>query len=75
MQFPPTPNSGYLPVAQASADQQESQKSAPQQPKRSKGRPNNAPVCLILEPTKELAQQTHDEMGRFKKYLKNPEIR
>uniref|UniRef100_A0A915EMP5 ATP-dependent RNA helicase DDX1 n=1 Tax=Ditylenchus dipsaci TaxID=166011 RepID=A0A915EMP5_9BILA len=38
-------------------------------------RPANSPMCVILEPTKELAQQTHNEIERFKKYLDSPTIR
>ncbi|KAI3416068.1 ATP-dependent RNA helicase ddx1 [Globodera pallida] len=35
----------------------------------------NAPMCLVVEPTKELAQQTHDQIERFRKYLEKPKIR
>jgi ATP-dependent RNA helicase DDX1 len=35
----------------------------------------NSPMCVILEPTKELAQQTDNEIERFKKYLDSPKIR
>lgn len=38
-------------------------------------RPHNAPLCIILEPTKELAQQTYDQIEKFKKYLPAPEIK
>uniref|UniRef100_A0A914DH30 ATP-dependent RNA helicase n=2 Tax=Acrobeloides nanus TaxID=290746 RepID=A0A914DH30_9BILA len=41
----------------------------------SEKRPHNAPMCLILEPTKELAQQTHNQIENFKKYLDAPKIR
>jgi len=78
MHYPPSANSGYVPVAQAQPQQQVTQSSTSssrQKKHEGGGRPNNAPVCVILEPTKELAQQTHDELGRFKKYLKNPEIK
>ncbi|CAD5217936.1 unnamed protein product [Bursaphelenchus xylophilus] len=35
----------------------------------------NAPMCVIVEPTKELAQQTYDELEKFKKFLDAPKIR
>lgn len=34
-----------------------------------------APMCVILEPTKELAQQTHNQIEHFKKNLTLPEIK
>ncbi|KAL3117863.1 hypothetical protein niasHT_006295 [Heterodera trifolii] len=41
----------------------------------SQARKPNAPMCLIVEPTKELAQQTYDQIERFRKYLDKPKIR
>ncbi|VDM42307.1 unnamed protein product [Toxocara canis] len=35
----------------------------------------NAPACIILEPTKELAEQTNIQIETFKKYLEKPSIR
>jgi ATP-dependent RNA helicase DDX1 len=35
----------------------------------------NAPMCIILEPTRELAEQTHNQINKFKKYLDTPKIR
>mmetsp|Transcript_12763 Transcript_12763/g.38636 ORF Transcript_12763/g.38636 Transcript_12763/m.38636 type:complete len:728 (+) Transcript_12763:217-2400(+) len=32
------------------------------------------PVVLILEPTRELASQTHKELGQFSRYLKDPSL-
>ncbi|KAK0426316.1 hypothetical protein QR680_009642 [Steinernema hermaphroditum] len=40
-----------------------------------KKRPLNAPVCVILEPTMELARQTHNQIELFKKKLASPTIR
>ncbi|XP_065896909.1 ATP-dependent RNA helicase DDX1-like [Dysidea avara] len=34
-----------------------------------------APFALIIEPSRELAQQTHDQITLFKKYLKSPSVR
>lgn len=35
----------------------------------------NAPQAIIIEPSRELAEQTHQQLGKFKKYLKDPVIR
>lgn len=35
----------------------------------------NAPACIIIEPTKELAEQTNTQIETFKKYLEKPSIR
>ena len=32
----------------------------------------NAPLALIIEPSKELAEQTFNQIKSFKKYLTNP---
>merc|ERR1719247_3526446 len=33
------------------------------------------PMCLILEPTRDLAEQTYKCMVNFRKYLENPDVR
>lgn len=33
------------------------------------------PTAIILEPSKDLAEQTHDFMNRFKQYLTQPQLR
>jgi ATP-dependent RNA helicase DDX1 len=35
----------------------------------------NAPLALIIEPSKELAEQTFKQIQTFKQYLKNPNIK
>lgn len=45
---------------------------------RSKGaaqRKPNAPLCLIMEPSRELAEQTHNQICKFSKHLDSPKIR
>ena len=39
-----------------------------------KSRPPNAPFALIIEPSRELAEQTHSQITRFKKHLPKPQI-
>ncbi|CDW54086.1 ATP dependent RNA helicase Ddx1 [Trichuris trichiura] len=41
---------------------------------RLKPKPNE-PMCLIIEPSRELAEQTDAQMAKFKKYLENPVVR
>lgn len=38
-------------------------------------RPDNAPMCVIIEPTKELAQRTYDQIELFTKVLDAPKIK
>jgi len=41
---------------------------------QSKSKPN-APQAIIIEPSRELAEQTFQQLGKFKKYLKDPVVR
>ena len=43
--------------------------SVPVTSKSSNGKKKHVPMALIIEPARELAQQTHDNITRFKKYL------
>lgn len=36
---------------------------------------SNGPKALILEPSKELAEQTLNNVKQFKKYVENPKLR
>lgn len=36
---------------------------------------SNAPKALIIEPSKELAEQTLNNVNQFKKYVDNPKLR
>ncbi|CAF0788217.1 unnamed protein product [Adineta steineri] len=40
-----------------------------------KQRPPNAPLAIIMEPSRELAQQTSAQIQSFQKYLDNPRVR
>lgn len=35
----------------------------------------NLPKALIIEPSKELAEQTFNNVKHFKKYVENPKLR
>eukprot|EP01114_Cavostelium_apophysatum_P021239 TRINITY_DN7357_c0_g1_i1.p1 TRINITY_DN7357_c0_g1~~TRINITY_DN7357_c0_g1_i1.p1 ORF type:complete len:735 (+),score=215.11 TRINITY_DN7357_c0_g1_i1:84-2288(+) len=61
------PEGGY--VGLESADRSELTQAA--QADDSGGR---IPLAIILEPTRDLAQQTHDAIGNFMKYLPKPKI-
>ena len=39
-----------------------------------KSRPPNAPFALIIEPSRELAEQTHAQVKKFKKHLPAPHV-
>lgn len=34
-----------------------------------------APVCIVLEPTKELIEQTHENLIKFSKNVSDPKIK
>lgn len=35
----------------------------------------NAPQAIIIEPSRELAEQTCTQLGKFKKYLESPKVK
>jgi len=45
----------------------------PQGTSQTKGK--RPPMCVILEPTRDLAEQTYKNMVKFNKYLENPTVR
>ncbi|KAE9552783.1 hypothetical protein FO519_004000 [Halicephalobus sp. NKZ332] len=72
--FPP--KNGYVGVAQAPRENTEiSPKRGFAGGKIEGKRPNNAPLCVIFEPTKELAEQTHQQISLFGKKLDAPKVR
>ncbi|XP_018576572.1 ATP-dependent RNA helicase Ddx1 [Anoplophora glabripennis] len=67
---------GYQPINSASHDQVVTNSngqggSAGSAPKIA----NNAPQAIIIEPSRELAEQTSNQIKKFKKYLEDPTIR
>jgi superfamily II DNA/RNA helicase len=65
---------GYCGVSSAPADNvalspNSGAPAVPSTPKK------NAPMCIIIEPTRELAEQTHAQIEKFSKYLDSPSIR
>lgn len=38
-------------------------------------KPNNAPYAIIIEPSRELAEQTFNQIKKFKKYLEKPLVK
>ncbi|XP_020603286.1 ATP-dependent RNA helicase DDX1-like [Orbicella faveolata] len=49
--------------------------SAVAQPKSGKFNNRCSPSAIIMEPSRELAQQTHNQISKFKKYLPNPQVK
>jgi ATP-dependent RNA helicase DDX1 len=72
--FPPK-RVGFVGIAQARPDSLVSSQSQGGAKATPVERKPNQPMCLILEPTKELAQQTHTQIARFAKHLKEPPIK
>ncbi|KAI1708674.1 DEAD/DEAH box helicase domain-containing protein [Ditylenchus destructor] len=70
------PKNGFMAIINAPSDcVRDSDQNANATEQRQTKRAQNAPMCVILEPTKELAQQTDDQIQRFKKFLDTPKIR
>lgn len=40
-----------------------------------KNRPPNAPFAVIMEPSRELTEQTADQIAKFGKHLREPRVR
>jgi ATP-dependent RNA helicase DDX1 len=75
-EFAYPPKNGFIGVAEAPAEcVQDSPRQGFAQGAVEENRPANAPLCIILEPTKELAEQTHDQINLFAKKLSSPRIR
>ncbi|KAI6225015.1 ATP-dependent RNA helicase DDX1 [Aphelenchoides besseyi] len=74
--FKNPPLNGYRGVVEAHKDfTVTSPKNSASAQKANESRQPNAPLCLILEPTKELAEQTYNQIESFKKCLTSPKIR
>ncbi|KAF5296130.1 hypothetical protein FQR65_LT10300 [Abscondita terminalis] len=67
---------GYKPINSISKDKEivntNGQSAAGDTPQK---KINNAPQAIILEPSRELAEQTCEQIRKFKKYLEAPKIR
>lgn len=66
---------GYTAVCKASPENTVTSPNGSSTRESKKIAESNAPACIILEPTKELAEQTDGQLKTFKKYLKEPIIR
>ncbi|XP_061097976.1 ATP-dependent RNA helicase DDX1 [Conger conger] len=73
--FKSTPPEGFTPLCQASEKYcVKSSQSGTAQVSQVKNMAN-APKALIVEPSKELAEQTLNNVNQFKKYVENPQLR
>mmetsp|Transcript_35620 Transcript_35620/g.81633 ORF Transcript_35620/g.81633 Transcript_35620/m.81633 type:complete len:872 (+) Transcript_35620:48-2663(+) len=61
------PVEGYLPIGEIDPSH------TPQGTSQARGK--RPPMCIILEPTRDLAEQTYKCMTKFNKYLENPTVR
>ncbi|XP_050425245.1 ATP-dependent RNA helicase Ddx1 [Adelges cooleyi] len=65
----------FNPICKASTDVVEiSQCNVSKEGEQAK-KPNNAPFAIIIEPSRELAEQTCNQIKKFKKYITGPEIK
>ncbi|XP_071864973.1 ATP-dependent RNA helicase Ddx1 [Bombus fervidus] len=71
----PPPND-YIAVASAPKEVINENPINSSQTHRENGKPKcNAPQAIIMEPSRELAEQTYNQIQKFKKHLKDPVIR
>ena len=68
-----TANSSSSSSSSSSSASSSSSSSAPNTSRKSSSI-SKGPFAIILEPTRELAQQVHEELSKFSKYLHNPDI-
>lgn len=67
---------GYIPVCTADSRHSKLNPLASPNASGSDSKPKpNAPQAIIIEPSRELAEQTYNQIVKFKKYLKDPEVR
>ncbi|KAK9873817.1 hypothetical protein WA026_002175 [Henosepilachna vigintioctopunctata] len=66
---------GYKPICEASDQEIVSNTNEDSSDTNNPTISNNAPQAIIIEPSRELAEQTCDQIKKFKKYLDNPKIR
>lgn len=71
----PPPND-YVAVSSAPKESIKYNSVSSNQKSNESGKPtNNAPQAIIIEPSRELAEQTYNQIQKFKVHLKNPTIR
>ncbi|XP_077967658.1 ATP-dependent RNA helicase DDX1-like [Styela clava] len=73
--FKNKPEEGYIALTSASEENSmPSPRSGGAKSGQTKRKANNAPYAVIIEPSRELAEQTFNNVRMFKKYIKNPPI-
>lgn len=77
LKFPP--KDSFIPVCQAepafSVSSTMHGSASTTQSKTNAAAKLNAPKCIIIEPSRELAEQTHNQLEKFRKYLDAPKVR
>ncbi|KAJ9589687.1 hypothetical protein L9F63_017131 [Diploptera punctata] len=73
--FKHQPESGYIALCEAAKDNVK-QNEIGTAGGSSQSKPvKNAPQAIIIEPSRELAEQTYNQIVKFKKHLENPQVR
>lgn len=75
--FKHPPSNNYVAVASAPKDcvKPNPVNSSHSQNKQNGKLKSNAPQAIIIEPSRELAEQTYNQIQKFKKHLKNPVVK
>ncbi|XP_071441806.1 ATP-dependent RNA helicase Ddx1 [Hetaerina americana] len=73
--FKHQPESGFVAVCEAEKDCVKSSEITGVGPSAEKSLAKNAPQAIIIEPSRELAEQTYNQILKFKKHLSDPDVR
>nr|CAD7448799.1 unnamed protein product [Timema bartmani] len=70
------PGEGYIALCEAPKDAVKQSEVGTSGATSSSGKPrSNAPQAIIIEPSRELAEQTYNQIIKFKKYIENPSVK
>nr|CAD7412483.1 unnamed protein product [Timema poppensis] len=70
------PGEGYIALCEAPKDAVKQSEVGTSGATSSSGKPrSNAPQAIIIEPSRELAEQTYNQIIKFKKYIENPNVK
>ncbi|KAJ8870560.1 hypothetical protein PR048_029583 [Dryococelus australis] len=74
--FKHSPEDGFLPLCEAPKEAVQNSEIGTDGASASQAKPrSNAPQAIIIEPSRELAEQTYNQIIKFKKHIENPKVK
>ncbi|XP_049763744.1 ATP-dependent RNA helicase Ddx1 [Schistocerca cancellata] len=73
--FKHPPTDGYLAICEAPKEYVKQNETGTGAASSQSKSVKNAPQAIVIEPSRELAEQTYNQIIKFKKYLENPKVR